>query len=438
MINITIIQYGGMTYRVLRNLAIKLDKTRFNVTYLWCEPGKDLYSDFKHPVAPNSDIENFKKEMENNGVVVKEFSVGKRFIPDPMLPWQNTDFWEIYNSIKTDIVFTWKGGREEYPFVHLNEMVVEWNVFGGYDNSTNLVKSLAVSPLCQEIYMDNGGNEKKSEVVFLPVIETQTEETFREELNIPSDAIVCGMHQRAEDTIFSPVSLNAIKYVQSKVEDKIYIVFLGGSRLYEKYAKEIGLEGYFLYPSGEREYQNSSGLASDYTIISKFLNTLTIYTHARKDGETLGAAIQEAMFHGLPVVSHTSQWNAHIDTIGPGGRVCETQEEYNNTLLEWLQNLDKAKEIGMKGQAFAEARYSWRTILDKIEKVFEDVYENKKEFQKEHIPLPLSIYNRRKPYYFIRFYLLKFVTNILVKFFGQKSTMWLPKMKNLLINNRWK
>jgi glycosyltransferase involved in cell wall biosynthesis len=417
MINITFIQYGGMTYRTVKNLAIKLDKSKFNVNYMWCKPGIDLYSSFTHPVPLDKEVDLQTKELTNAGVNVLEFIVNERFIPDPNLPWRGTNFWKIYNSIDTDVVFTWRSGRQEYPFCHISEPVVEWNVFGGYDKSINIVKSLAISPWCQEDFIKNGGKKEDSEVVFLPLSPPSTTKNLRNELNIDNDTIVCGMHQRVEDAIFDKHSLNAIKFAMQNSNKKIDFIFLGGSKKYKEYASFLGIKGHFLKSS------------MDYNFISEFLNTLNIYTHSRRDGETLGAAIQEAMIHSLPVVSHTSQWNAHIDTIGPGGVVLDSQSEYSETLLQWIENFDAAKEIGEKGCDFANGRYSWERVLLQVEKVFEDVYKNKSKLILDWKPLPLSIYQKRKPYYTARYVLLNLALKFLVRFFGQKSTRFLVDLK---------
>ena len=407
-----------MTYRTVKNLALKLNKDKFNVNYMWCKPGKDLYSNFSHPVPSDKEIECQTRELVDSGVNAVEFVVNERFVPDPNLPWKDTNFWDKYYSIDTDIVFTWRSGRQEYPFCHINEAVIEWNVFGGYDKSKNIVKSLAISPWCKKDFIRNGGNENKSEVVYLPLTSPVTNENFRKELNIDSETIVCGMHQRNEDSIFDSHSLDAIKNAVNKSNKKIDFVFMGGSSKYKDYANSIGLKGHFLESS------------SDYFDVSKFLNTLNIYTHARKDGETLGEAIQEAMVHKLPIISHTSQWNAHIDTIGIGGKVCKTQNEYNNLLLKWVQNLDIAKDIGKQGKLFAEERYSWDGVLKQIEDIFENIDRNKDKLLLNWRPLSLDMYKKRKIYYFIRFYILNLTVMMLIKLFGQRSTRILPIIKN--------
>ena len=418
-INISFIQYGGMTYRTMIELACRLDKKKFNVVYFWCLPGVDKFSGFKHPIPTNEDIKLHKSNLVSNGVLPIEFKVQNRFIPDPNLPWENTNFWQLFDEVKTDVVFTWRGGRQEYPFCHINKPIVDWNVFGFFDPTFNVFKTLAISPYCLKENILNGNLTSKVEVAFLPLNEFKSKLNLRKELGISEDTIVVGMHQRVEDTIFDPHSLNAIKYVTQNSKIKLKIIFLGGSKKYEKYSKSLKLDGIFLEAT------------KDYSYVSKFLNTLDIYTHARKDGETLGAAIQEAMIHSLPVLSHKSQWNAHIDTLGPGGIVCENQNDYNKILLSWVENLEKAKDFGEKGFQYALNRYSWKSTISIIENVF---LEAANMNLKGWLPVKLSIYKKRKILYFLRHFILSISTFILIKLFGQKASVFPVKAKQRIKN----
>jgi glycosyltransferase involved in cell wall biosynthesis len=62
------------------------------------------------------------------------------------------------------------------------------------------------------------------------------------------------------------------------------------------------------------------GEDGDNIQISKFLNTIDIFAHGRKDGETFGAVFAEAMMHGKPCLSHYSPIaNAQKETMGNGG-----------------------------------------------------------------------------------------------------------------------
>lgn len=417
-INLSIIQYGGYTYRTMINLACNLNKDKFNVSFFWCHPGQDLLSKFKHPLPSKEEVISNNNKLRSSGVFSYEFKVKKRFVPDPNLPWIETNFFQIYNEIKTDIVFSWRAGRVEFPFCHIEEPVIEWNVFGQYDPSENIIKSLAISPWVKEEYIKNGGLKDKCEVVYLPLSKKIVNDDFRKELGIDSDTIVLGMHQRKEDTIFSKVSLDAINYVANNTNKKIFTLFLGGSDLYKQYAQKLGIQSHFLDSS------------YDYSVVSKFLNTLDIYTHARKDGETLGAAIQEAMFHGLPIISHESQWNAHIDTIGPGGIVCKNQKQYNEVLIDWVNKHEKVKKIGLKAKNFAIENYSYNPIIEKIENIFIQ----HSEFRLLNwSPLQLEIYKKRKIRMLIRYFLIQSITFFIVNVFGQKATRIISWVKHILI-----
>ncbi len=362
---ISFVQYGGISYRSLIDLAISLDKNLFEVNYFWCHPGKDLFSNFNHLQATPEQVSIEVQRLRDGGVTPIQFSVKKRFIPDPTLPWIDTDFFEIFEDIETDIIFTWKGGRAEYPFNNLDVPVVEWNVFGMVDRSPNLVKSLAISPLCRELYLKNGGDADKSEVMYVPVLAPINTDNLRVQLSIEDDAIVCGMHQRPEDAIFSPMSMDAVLAASKKLKNKIYFLVLGGSKLYQSHANSIGLNNFY-------QLKYEPGIDG----VSRFLNTLDIYTHARADGETLGRVLQEAMMHKLPIISHKAQWNAHIETIGPGGVVVSNSSQYASILSEWILDISRAKKIGALGYDQAVKKYSFPAIVSRFEGILIEVTQN--------------------------------------------------------------
>jgi len=54
-----------------------------------------------------------------------------------------------------------------------------------------------------------------------------------------------------------------------------------------------------------------------------------VYSHGRRDGEVNSTAIAEALFFGLPIVSHISEVNnGHVECIGHAGRVVDDVHEY--------------------------------------------------------------------------------------------------------------
>jgi hypothetical protein len=426
-IKISFVQYGGISYRSLIDLAISLNKSLFDVNYFWCHPGKDLFSNFNHLQASPEQVLVELQRLKGAGVNPIQFRVEKRFIPDPTLPWIGTDFFEVFEAIKTDIVFTWKGGRSEYPFMHLGAPVVEWNVFGMVDRSQNLVKSLAISPLCKELYLKNGGEPAKSEVMYVPVLPPTTTDNLRQQLSIDDDAIVCGMHQRPEDAIFSPISLDAVQAVSKKLKNKIYFLILGGSELYQKHAKSIGLNNF-------HQLKYESGIDG----VSRFLNTLNIYTHARTDGETLGRVLQEAMMHKLPIISHEAQWNAHIETIGVGGVVVSDPSKYAPILTEWISDPSKAKKIGSLGYDLAIQRYSFPAIVSRFEEILFEVARNEGFTAHKVIKNHGRINGSINYAFLIRYFSIKSINKISSAVFGRAGPGAVLKLQQLYNRLRYK
>lgn len=354
-IAVSIIQYGDISNKAIHMVAMELVKNNFQVNYFWCKPGVEPFSEFKHPNLSLSELQNTLSELNNAGINLIEFNVDKRLVYVPTMQWIGTNFFEKFNAYNTDIMFAWRSGRKEFPYYLINKPLIEWNVFGFADQSPNMLSSLAISPLCRDLYHRNGGILKKSSVVYVPVDEPDTNENLLIELKISPSALVCGMHQRDEDGIYSPIPLNSYSHAIKNMQDDVYFVMLGGSIKYSIQARKLGLKNFIQLPHNR-----------DASYLSKFLNTLDLYTHGRHDGETLGRVIQEAMIHGIPVLSHTAQWNAHIETLGGGGIVVNNEKEYIRQIIRLLTDIKTASHYGSIGKKIAMAKYSRKSAVQNI------------------------------------------------------------------------
>ncbi len=381
-INLSFIQYGGLAYGGAQKQAVTLakilDKQKFSVRYFWSEPALDLYSDFVHPLTNKEYI----KQLEGAGVEVVEFKVEKRDISHPLHPWINTDFFEIFKAYQTDLVFSVRAGHTEFPFVHLNLPVVEWNVFGQADLSENLVSSVAVSPWVQKEYVKNGGRAGISKVCFPAISSETSKENLRGELNILPEEVVLGFHQRVDEGIFAEHALRAYKNVRALAKKPTRFLILGGSEKYKNLAEELGVEVGFL------------PLAMDYTYVSKFLNTLDIFCHSAGLGESVGLAVMEAMIHKLPVVSKKGENNGHVDVIGNTYKVAENQEQYEKLLFDLIENEPLRKEVSEKSLQRASENFSLDSMKVFFEKQFSEVYFSFVAKAKQFKVLPTTIYNQ--------------------------------------------
>lgn len=360
-IRVAFVKYAGLINgggeRLLIRLGSALDKSRFEVTYFWCHPGPEV------PLSTNTKLQ---ERLHAAGVRTVEFRVGRRDLRDPILPWVDTDFFEVFRAKDFDIVQRLSSGNPEFPFMYIPRPVVEWNLFGGVDHSLNTVRTICNCPWLLERWRANGGDPRKGLAGFPSVEPSMTRDSLRAELGIPAAAIVAGLHQRADETIVSGIPLAAFQRVAARTGMDLRFVILGGADGYRRQAEALGLDVIFVPETTE------------WPQICRFLNTLDIYAHGRRDGEVHSTAIAEAMLHGLPVVSHTSlvnDFNAHVEQVAGCGKVCDTLEEYEEFLSTLVMDPDLRTQLGAVGKTRAEAEYTLPAIARRVEAVYTEVYE---------------------------------------------------------------
>lgn len=356
---IAFIKFGGLsaggTERWLQMMAANVDRTRFDIDYYYCDAAPYIGLDYKHS---NTDPHR-KKYMEDHGVNLIKFHVGAKDITKPHHPWIDTDFWDVFDGSKYDLVQTAKAGHPEYPYVEMKNKVVEYVTLSGMvDHSPNIVKSIHISHWSKDVWLKAGGNPEKAEVIYIPVEEPCTKYTFREELGIPGDAIVCGFHQRNDDNIASEIQLAAIHRID---DPRVHTVVLGGGSSYREQVSKLGMRKVHFLPH-----------TGDQHVISKFLNTLDIYTHGRSDGETFGTVLAEAMFHGKPCISHYAKngSNAMQETIGPAGYVVHSVDEYRRVLKRFVRDPDLRMSLGRAGRLYSRGNYSLPQCVRRLESIW--------------------------------------------------------------------
>lgn len=365
-INISFVTYAGLSYggahRQSMNLAKILNKDVFNVRYFWCKHEQDRYSNFSFPQI---DLK-FIDELRASGVETTEFRVGYRDISNKYHAWKETDFFEVFNTYKTDIVLAVRSGHAEYPFVLMDKPIVEWNVFGGVDNSENIVYSVAVSPWIRRQYLQKGGKKDGGYCYYGLDVPVRPENIadLRAKYGISEGDIAIGFHQRKDDNIFSDQALRAWKHAVGNTDRKLRFVILGGSEKYKDLARELGLEVLFL------------PIVFEYEKVSEFLSILDVYSHSAGLGETLGIAVQEAMMHQLPVVAMYGENNGHVDVIGDTIEVAKTQDQYDAILLGLVNDDERRRNIAEKSLMRAKNNFSVQNMKEYFEKLLKLQYEN--------------------------------------------------------------
>jgi len=376
-IKLAFIQYAGLaaggTEKALMTLAGNLNKDDFQVDYYWCQPGRDLYTGFKHSRAS----ETWKTFMEERGVKTIEFTVKERDISESSHKWIDTNFWEIFDYKNYDIIQTCKAGHPEYPFTLIPKPIVEWNVFGSVDFSPNIYTTLGFSHYISDIWESNGGDVKKGGMIYPGLLESVYPGACERPMEHKKE-LVLGFHQGSTDAVFSPIPIQAFAAAQSIVKDrKLKFIMLGGSKRHREQAKNLGLSDIEFLP-----------INGNWQAVCEYLLSLDIFTHGRFDGECHGTCIQEAMLHGLPVLSHLAYMNGQVEIIGDGGKVLDGLDEYIKYLLEVVNSDELRVSLGKKALAIARRDYLASKNALKFEDLYRKILEDKAGVAACSLPIP--------------------------------------------------
>lgn len=171
------------------------------------------------------------------------------------------------------------------------------------------------------------------------------------------------MHQREDDNIFSEIPLLAYREIE---DSHTAFVMLGGGKKYKEQAEKLGIKNiFFIEGTGDSE------------VIFSFLRTLNVFTHGRKDGEINSQAIAEALYFGLPVVSHISEINnGHVECIGDSGKVVGSVVEYKEEMLKTMKDKNYYKFRSDNAKENFKNNYELNVQINKLIEIYEDVYVN--------------------------------------------------------------
>jgi glycosyltransferase involved in cell wall biosynthesis len=368
-IRVAFIKFGGLAVGGselwLQKIAANLPKDSYKVDYYYCDAVPLIGIDFK----PGKTDSYRLKYMHDRNVNLIKFNVKEVDCRFHYHPWIDTDFWNVFNPNKYDLVQTVKAGPREYPFYLINLPVVEIVALANRpDKSANIAWSFHSSSWQRNAWLKKGGNVERSSVLPAPLDKPHTTENYRSELGIPNDAVVAGFHQRADDNIWSYIPLKAFSACQNP---NWHFIMKGGSALYKKQAQELGLKNIHFLPSD-----------GDSMTVSKFLNTLDIFAHGRRDGETFGAVIAEAIIHSKPCLSHASVTglNAQKETMGTAGLFAIDEKDYTEKLYALFNDKNLRDRLTLEAQKNS-GTYSIENTIKSVVEVYAEVLKDPSRFK---------------------------------------------------------
>ncbi len=286
--------------------------------------------------------------------------------PDRVLGYSDAEeFFAAVSRLSPDVFHVHRSGRgPEFPVVPALKKhaasLVETNVFGGNDPSGLIDLTLYVNDY---MLKSSGARPGLSAVLYNPVKRPSHARDMRSALGISPSAFVIGRIGRPDDRIFDPISLRALKLLESSPGGAPIYLVQSPPPAMERLAKELALKSVIFL----RE-----ALLSDDDVTA-FFNTIDVLAHARRDGETFGLNIAEAMVHGRPVVSHESRFaNGHRGFVAECGFITGPEDHvaYAAAIDRLRGDAGLRRSLGERGRAFAERNF----LLDRIGPRLEEHY----------------------------------------------------------------
>lgn len=376
-IRVAFLKYAGLsaggTEKFLQTIAAHLDKDKFEVDYYYTEAVPYIGSDH---IQAGTNQERLQYMLKHNVNLIK-INVEAVNLKTRTHEWINTDVFKVFDESKYDIIQTGRAGHPEYPFTKIRKtpIVDSLHLLAGVDNQYNIARVMHITEWSKKIWEFKGGDRTRSVIVSHP-IEIQTDEyhSLRDELGL-TGKIILGFHQRNADSIFSPIPLEAYKQIEDASARsaegpgavlQTHFIILGGSDLYKKQAEALGIKSITFVDH-----------SADPKKIYSFLATLDIYAHGRKDGEVNSTAMAEAMYFGLPIISHVSDINnGHIECIGDAGYVAQNVTDYTSELSKVVNDKTHREILSQNAHKRFAEMYELKSQIARIESIYEDVFKN--------------------------------------------------------------
>lgn len=142
---------------------------------------------------------------------------------------------------------------------------------------------LSLGKICKDVIYPGFNKSRVSKI----------KQTYRNELNIPENAIVFGNASRIEYNKGQDLLINSL-IKTGLLEQNVYCLIAGGP-LNTLFAKKI--------ENLSKKYSKKIYLLGNITDLPKFYSSIDIYVNSRRNAEPFGISVVEAMGAGLPVIA---------------------------------------------------------------------------------------------------------------------------------------
>jgi len=358
--------YGG-TEKAILSICENLDKEVFEPYLFFHTDYKKLRYYLRSSISfLKSHKESFERRYKIAFARLHEFENILRKENVFLGEW--ADFQKVIEKVEPQIIHFNRGDEKDFYTEKINQIpkeihLVESSIFGKKANENYVNRIEKFFFISNDLLAKNNWQGNKGEVVFLVARLPRNNHNLRDTLEIPKDHFVMGRISRPnlDDGEF------ILKVFEKLQNEKTHLIFLAASENTEEKARNLSLKNVHFLPRTTSEIE-----------LSKFYNSIDLLLHYRKEGETFGMNIAEAMIHGKPVVSHKSFLdNAQAELLdekdfGLVGFVAEENnlEQYINFVKDFQNNPELLKTAGENAQKKAQNLYSEKVVAEHISEIY--------------------------------------------------------------------
>lgn len=353
MVKIAVFTYYGLdkggTEKFLQTVSALLPKDIYSVDYYYIDTNRQKVSQVK------------KRYLLENNVNLIPYHCEKVEVKKRYVYQINSNFFEVFQG--ADIVLTGSSGFTEQILEKIKNIPIVQTIHyvDGADNQYNISRVLHISEFSKNMWIKKGGDKLRTAMISHPIIIPKYNRiNIRGKLGIREDDFVFGLHQRDNDYIFSDMPLNAYARIEN---DHTAFVICGGSQRYREQANKLKLKRAFFIDATDSN-----------DIIYSFLESLDVYAHGRFDGELNSTALAEAMYFGLPIITHPSNvYNGQLEVIDGNGFIAHNCDEYAQKMKLLQQDKKAYLSCAKKSREMFSRKYDSDVQIQNLMNIFDDV-----------------------------------------------------------------
>lgn len=161
--------------------------------------------------------------------------------------------------------------------------------------------------------------------------------------------IIFGRTGRSDSDIFDPISILAFKRLEDKYGELVEFWYVNPCPEAIALVAQLSIKNIKMFPWLDEDE------------LEHFYRTIHIFAHARRDGETCGIAIAEALTYQNVVITHRSQLNNdHIELIKePFGLIAEEGDidSYFLAMCSFIENRENLAAYGNEARLFSRSLF---------------------------------------------------------------------------------